>query len=431
MKHNTKMSKFTSILLAAIMVIAMIPSMLVASSAEVGDIPVMNSVDSSTAESKYYTLKQKSSDADDAISTIKITLSHQSVYLDKSENMSDSGFTYNYYCKYGSNGLVLTQFSQFVYGPLSSECLILDDNNVQWIGGFHEPPVNYDAYFKNFGQLDPNVIKDREKKSTKATCDITYRFDGEPIKTTGDGETVYLHACAEFGDTYNDNIKHWSSDYVLNPANSVDGIPHFTLYVYDKAPLKTALENAIAKLGKSPVNASALEILINEGKTIYAERAVTDTKVQDITNRLNSFVAQYTVGTAVNDANMGSVSTALVQGTNIDGNIYTEGSVITLTATPVVDYALKNWSGAYSGTDAVTNVTITGNSIYTANFEFVSADYTALNEAIANIPANLSIYTSESVANLNEALAAADNVVAAKYGESNQTLVDLAAKNLK
>lgn len=442
MKRTLK--KFVSVLLAAVMIATVFQSLFITSFAEVV-IPEMNSVDSSVTETDYWELDNPSSS--EFRDNVGITLSHKAVYLDMSENMSISGFTYTYFSRYGENGALGTKFQQFVYGPLCVGQTLYDDpawihaeNNdekashiKQWIGNgsiseYKTPPVNYNEYFTNFGVLDPNVLKDREAKSTRSSCTIDYKFDGTPTKTTGDGATVYLHVAAELGGAYS-GIKYYISNYTL-PRAGFDGIPHFTLYVYDKAPLKTALENAIANLGKNPVNAAGLQALIDEGKTVYAERAVTDTQVKDITDRLNNFVLQFTVDTAVAPESTGSVTVELVSGNKISENVYTDGSVLKLTAAPGADYDFEVWSGAGAGTETPAEFTVTGNSVYTANFKFVYADYTKLNETIASVPQDLSIYTDASVGAVNTALAAANDAVSANYGKSKQQDVDNIAKAL-
>lgn len=396
--------------------------------AAAGTIPEMNSVDSTQEESRDFYLKNNADDDNDSYDTVKITLSHRNVYLDKSENMSLSGFTYRYYSKYGSNGLAGSYYKQFVAGPLSPECLDNGDGNLQWIGGIENPPVNYNKYFTNFGVLDPEVIKPLELKRTRNVCDITYRFDGEPLQTTGDGATIYINAYAELGDYWGNSISKYTSEYVLTPAGSNEGIPHFQLYVYDKAPLKAAIEKAV-KIHNDAANFNEYLNLIASAKEIYAERKVTDTQVKAAADALNNFTFTYKIETSVTPENGGSVYYTLVSGTQSDVNTFSLNSVVTLTAVPAADYEFTGWENKTAET--ARTITITDNAKYIANFKFVRAIYSVLTTLVSNVPTDTSVYSAESVAALNSALENANTVIAANYGKSNQSIVDDAVTTLQ
>jgi len=53
---------------------------------------------------------------------------------------------------------------------------------------------------------------------------------------------------------------------------------------------------------------------------------------------------------------------------NPPGGLYTNGTVVTVTATPNSGYAFKNWSGNLSGSVNPTTITMTGDNSVTANF---------------------------------------------------------------
>jgi pectate lyase/NOL1/NOP2/fmu family ribosome biogenesis protein len=72
----------------------------------------------------------------------------------------------------------------------------------------------------------------------------------------------------------------------------------------------------------------------------------------------------YTLSTTASPAAGGTVSGA---------GTYNAGSVVTVTATPAAGYNFVNWSGAASGTNATTNVTLNSNQAVTANFQAIAA----------------------------------------------------------
>ena len=72
----------------------------------------------------------------------------------------------------------------------------------------------------------------------------------------------------------------------------------------------------------------------------------------------------YTLTTAVNPANGGTVSPA--------SGTYLAGSQIQVTATPNANYTFANWSGDASGTNPTVTITMDANKSITANFTYVS-----------------------------------------------------------
>ena len=73
-------------------------------------------------------------------------------------------------------------------------------------------------------------------------------------------------------------------------------------------------------------------------------------------------VPTYTLTVTSNPSSGGTVSLSPSGGT------YASGTVVTLTAVPSSGYGFSSWSGSASGTNATTQVTISGNMIVAANF---------------------------------------------------------------
>ena len=84
-------------------------------------------------------------------------------------------------------------------------------------------------------------------------------------------------------------------------------------------------------------------------------------------------------------------------------------------------YRFGGWYTAKSGGERYTDTTaVTSNVTVFAHWTMISADYTEVNKAISQIPADLSIYTEESVATLN----AAKNAVKYDLSSGEQSTVN-------
>lgn len=385
-------------------------------------LPPANSIDNSNpSESGSFVINSVANPSKDGIN---ITLSKKEIYLDITERLEDVGLKYNYSCEFGKSGWYT--YKQYYAGPLSADCTGSEKKQIASANS----PANYDTYFNSYGVLDANITKtlaERGELSKNSALSLEYNFDGAPLQTTGDGAKVYIGFYGEYTDT------PWLSGTTTYKTSEVGHytiateIPNFMLYVYDKAPLKAALENAYGVFSDA-TNYNDFLALISEAERIYGTRAVTDTEVRNITDAINNFEFTYSIDASASDPATGSVEIEVTEGKNTTGNEYTGGSVLKLSAVPAADYEFNGW--ADKNDDVIRTITVDGNRSFVANFKFVLADYSELQNAIANVPSDTSVYSEETVAALNEALKNANSVINAGYGKSNQGLVDEATKQL-
>ncbi|MCD6331085.1 MAG: hypothetical protein J7L80_02670, partial [Thermoplasmata archaeon] len=107
--------------------------------------------------------------------------------------------------------------------------------------------------------------------------------------------------------------------------------------------------------------------------TTYSWYVKVSDGISTITSPIWSFTTkakpQYTLTVSVNPANAGSISL------NPAGEIYEEGTVVTLTAIANEGYTFAYWSGDASGTNPTIQIIMNGNKNVIANFEAITPNH--------------------------------------------------------
>lgn len=377
----------------------------------------MNSVSSGNSAQTTFNFSAVWSGCNTANDSVAITLSQKTLYMDITEDIAAAGgLTYSFLTNFSSSN------QQYTGGPFAN---VSTTNNVAGTANKY----NYNNYFTDFGLLDANTTVD-ETKTTSGTA-FVYSLDGKPVKTTADNEKAYLGLYWRFykPDTAffgNNSYTKYSYD---SASFSIDSDqPYVELNIYDKAPLEQAILNARKTIHNESTNYADYVKLIEDAQTAYVTREVLPSTVLSLTEQLNNFVFTYSVDVDVNPAGGGNIGVNVLSGQNVSGNLYSESSVLSLTATPCADYDFDEWSDGVK--DAYREVTVTANTSYTANFIFVLADYSKLENALADIPEDLSSFSQETAAALKAAAENAQAVIDAGYGKSNQSAVDMATESV-
>jgi len=345
-------------------------------------------------------------------STVQIDLSKSNVYMDLSERLEDIGLTWTYTGSFNN--------VHFVPGPLSSYCL---GQEAEYGINRTDMNANYNAYFSEYSQgayannAATNLLPDTANGTGPQTVSVL--LDGKPTRVTiNNGEQVnigyyWLHTKTGTGG-YSRNS---TSNFNLSEGYE---LPYFTLTVYDKSELKAAVDAANDMLKQDAVNKDAFDALVAEATRIYNTREVTQAEIDEAVRNLNNFAFTYTFTVLSEDNSIGTVSMDMISGTRIGGSTYSADTVIEVSAEAThPDYEFKQWSDGE--TDNPRQVCVSDRTHLTAEFEFISADYSELDELIEQYNnADKTNWTQDSIDSIDELISSFDRDI----GRSNQNTVD-------
>lgn len=346
---------------------------------------------------------------------VYITLNHSKVYMDVSENLSSIGLTWSYNSRFGAK--------QYVSAPLSANCI--GDSIKAGFNG-EAQPANYSSYFTNYSQsgfeANANAGVVNTNSNTAGPQSATVTLDGTPVGTTGDdGDKVYLGLYWKFfysGFAGIGSYTRYSYDS-YEPYATTTEYPNFTVVVYDKAPLKAAIDQAADELRRDATNYQEYLDLIAAATDVYDTREVTQAQIDAAIASLQDYKFTYKVDVAASSANGGTVDVALVSGEQVSDGVYSEGAVISVSAAPAPDYVFAGWSDGVK--DNPRSITVGDRVDVTAIFRFVSADYTDLNEMIGEFnDLDKSIYTDATIKAVQDLIDSFDF----ELGKSSQAVVD-------
>ncbi len=169
--------------------------------------------------------------------------------------------------------------------------------------------------------------------------------------------TEYTVTNATNNCTITPNYTYTLSSGFVTYVYNADGVTHPSeVFVTATSPSNSprALRKAAANDPEFTYNATTGRLIVSGVKApIKITSAVQDDPV-----------VNYTITTAVNDANMGSVTA---------GGSYPEGTPLTLTATPEEEHRFVKWleNGVEYSVSASINITVTADKTYTAVFELI------------------------------------------------------------
>lgn len=373
------------------------------------EVSTPNSVSTESATEKtsmfYCTLEGSTS-------VVSVTLSKDIVYMDIRERLEDVGQTWTYYGSFNN--------VHFVPGPLSSYCL---GDECEYGVGRTSLNANYNAYFTDYskGEYANNASQNLLPETANGTGEqtVSVGLDGAPSRVTiNNGETVnvgyyWLHTKTGTGG-YSRNS---TENFALSEGYAA---PSFTLVVYDKSELEQAINNANNMLRQDAVNKAEFDALVSTATDIYNTREVTQSEIDTAIRNLENFAFTYNFTVQPENTDIGSVSMELISGTKIDSTTYSADAMIEIAAqSNHPDYDFAQWSDGE--TDNPRIVSVSDRTHLTAEFEFVSADYSeleALIEAFNN--ADKSTYTSDYISDVEDLIASFDT----SLGRSNQATVD-------
>lgn len=350
------------------------------------------------------------------LSDVNIKLSDTDVKMDLSEKLEDLNITY--------------QYKSALYDKMS----------------IYHPQHYYSTSYKFdlFGNPNPsnvaNIFSENiseyqqvSQPITDYSSDFQFVLKGSP-KRVVDGETVILGLYFSQTRYYTPIGETAPNDYVMGYSvrndYSSEKLPQFTLTVYDKSGLATAISNGIAKmeqLSEEDANIDSFmafsNLIYNEGVTIYENREVTQAQIDDVTSRINGFEIQLNP-----KSDYTALDNVISKINNLNRSYYAEGSFTEIDA-----LIAKYESGLSSNYQAkIDSLSTRLNAAYNS-LEMLDADYSKVDSAIttAGLLTNetsdgKALYTTESWGNLQEALAL---VIRGKKIDE-QALVDEYARNI-
>lgn len=324
----------------------------------------------------------------------------------------------------GQTGKIFT----YNYAKLSGTYLPASDYSAEFgMGDIYESPIGYGPEMFDLSAATLNFVV------AGGEAELNYDALNAAIADfEGRDNTIYTDdSWADASDAYN------LAKALVDNAESQDEI--------DAAA--TALVNALAALDLKPVlnyagidaaiasvpaldtyttsTASAVSAALANAETVKAS-ATTQTALDDAATALNNAVAALEA-----KANFANLNAALAEARNIIDEGYTADSWAAFSNAVAAAQAFdQNETGASS--QAAVNAA--ANAIYEAIDGLekeVILDYSAWNNAVANIPADLAGYTPASVSAYETAKAAAEANYAAAVAAKDQAALDAAAAALQ
>ncbi len=195
--------------------------------------------------------------------------------------------------------------------------------------------------------------------------------------------------------------------------------------VLDYTGINNAIDSVPALGGYTTSTASAVSTALANAESVKAS-ATTQDELNNAAAALNEAVAALEA-----KANFANLNAALAEAASVVNNGYTADSWARFENAKA---AAEAFDQNETGVSQQAAVNAAANELFDAmdNFEKeVVLDYTAWNNAVANIPADLSAYTPASVSAYETAKAAAEADYAVAVAAKNQTALDAAAADLQ
>lgn len=322
------------------------------------------------------------------LSDVNIKLSDTNIKMDLSERLENLKISYQFKSNLPYKMIVYHPQHKYAVDPLSE---LFGNPN----------PSNVASVF-NFETISEEL--------TVSAID-NYSSDFEFI-LKGSPKSVTLEKKVILGLRFRQLRQNLDGDGVVGQTENADysseKIPQFTLTVYDKSGLATAIRNGIAKmelLSEEDANIDSFiefsNLVYNEGVTIYENREVTQAQIDDVTSRINNFEIQMNP-----KADYTVLDNVISKINNLNRSYYAEGSFTDIDAL-IAKYERDLSSNYQSKIDSLsTSLNAAYNSL-----EMLDADYKNVDSAITTAglltnqtPDGKALYTTESWGKLQEAL---------------------------
>ncbi|MGN0570218.1 MAG: hypothetical protein ACI4N4_06925 [Candidatus Fimenecus sp.] len=360
-----------------------------------------------------------------------VNISHTNVYLDITEDLSVYNIIWSAQTNFATgNNWWNGQYYYYLAGPLSTTALNSAINGT-------ESPANYTTYFTGFSDDDGNnatktQLLDGDSYGSTSTRASSATLVGSLADGISASDTPYyvipgIYFKIEKWQRGSKSYSHSSNDagnFALpkeiigtgDSATLADDVtyPGFNLYVYNKTPLMNAINAAVAVSYNGAVNWGDWISAISAAKEVYNNREVVQSQIDAAVASLEGFVFDYSLTISKTpDASETDVVLKSVNGAALDTpssvigtSIEADGTTYVVEATSSsVDYTFLNWSDDEANTNPERTFTFNASSNVSAVFRYNEADYSEVNDALSSVPADLSIYTPESVKALQEAIA--------------------------
>jgi hypothetical protein len=347
----------------------------------------------------------------DYLSDVSIKLSDSDIKMDISESLEDLNITY----QIKSNILYKMKIHhpQHRYSYLPQFTVLGKPNT-----------ANITNFF-NFNTISEELLISEPVTSYSDAFQFTLK--GTP-KTTVSSETVILGlsfyqmklSYYPDGRPYNGVVGSSDDDYDF----SSEKIPQFTLTVYDKSELATAIQNGIDKIERLSEEKASVDSVIeyarliyDEGIAVYENREVTQTQINEVTSKINNFEIEMNPV-----ANYTELDSTISKINALNRSYYAEG------AFTEIDTQLARYEEGLSSNyqTKIDNLNTRLTNLYNS-LEMLDADYTKVDSAVetAGMLTNetsdgKALYSTESWTNLQNAL---DAVVRGKKIDE-QDIVD-------
>ncbi len=326
----------------------------------------------------------------DYLGNIVIRLSDTDIKMDLSEKLEDLNVKYQ-------------------FKILSNRWFITNPQNEKTDYLFGKPnPYNHYNYFNLKGGVANGNSFSGHAAMQDYSSDFEFILQGTPIKTV-DNETIILGLhVTEYADDYsahdNPSAKHNTSESMF----SSEKIPQFTLTVYDKSELATAIQNGIDKIERLSEEKASLDSVIeyarliyDEGIAVYENREVTQTQINEVTSKINNFEIEMNPV-----ANYTELDNTISKINALNRSYYAEG------AFTEIDTQLARYEEGLSSNyqTKIDNLNTRLTNLYNS-LEMLDADYTKVDSAVetAGMLTNetsdgKALYSTESWTNLQNAL---------------------------
>ena len=340
---------------------------------------------------------------------VNIKLSDTDVKMDLSESLDDLNIIY-YYKSSIKDGMIFNhpENRSSLGNPL--------------LGG--ENSSNVKQYFSS------NMFNSTKSIQNSTPIDdysssFQFKLTGTPKLVVDDANIIlgfYFMQSYWYNDS--DGISRSEFFYSIENDFSSEKIPQFTLTVYDKSELATAIQNGIDKIEQLSEEKASLDSVIeyarliyDEGIAVYENREVTQTQINEVTSKINNFEIEMNPV-----ANYTELDSTISKINALNRSYYAEG------AFTEIDTQLARYEEGLSSNyqTKIDNLNTRLTNLYNS-LEMLDADYTKVDSAVetAGMLTNetsdgKALYSTESWTNLQNAL---DAVVRGKKIDE-QDIVD-------